>query len=79
MAGDNHAVRTDKHRVRPAKPSDRPDNLLDLLLGVSARVTGKWQQRNHRPELDVIWDLDWFQRLRDESATKLATMQKVSD
>ena len=44
VAGDDHAVRADKDRIRPAKLDDAGRDLRHLLVGMGARVAGVGHQ-----------------------------------
>jgi hypothetical protein len=68
VAGDDHTVCADEHRVRPAKPGNRPDDLLDLLGGVRPRIAGVREQRVDWSKLDAVWKLYWNHRLRVKPA-----------
>ena len=58
VAGDDLAIVGDKHRVGEPEPLDRRGDLLDLLLGMRARVARIRTERGDRP-LDRCVQFPW--------------------
>ena len=54
MAGDDHAGRINEDRIGPAELTDAGGDLIDLRVGVGARVAGERRQRGHIHTLDAV-------------------------
>ena len=53
MAGDDLALITDQNRVGKSEPLDALGDLLDLAIGMRARVAGVGPERGDRRHFDA--------------------------
>ena len=54
MPGDQRTLFVDEHRVGEAKFADRGGDLCHLFGGMSASISGVWDQPIDRPPLDLV-------------------------
>jgi hypothetical protein len=54
VAGDDHAIIADQHRVHEAELGDRSRDLRHLLIGMGAGIARVRDQSLERPSLDVL-------------------------
>jgi hypothetical protein len=54
MPGNQRSLFVDKHRHGEAKFADRGSDLRDLLVAMSASISGVWDQPIDRPSFDLI-------------------------